>query len=319
MNKKIRFLSAFISILLMSCGQKKTAEVTDISTQKEQVIEVGNVDKDHSEEGEDAVEGDSSAFAYYNEVERILNEWNEAISNHHPDALANYYATEVLHYSKPLSKAECIQAKTKWLSEHPSYSQKIEHAEVYFMESDTTLSEFIAEFDKVCTENNNSKTVHAYLYFKQENGAWKITGETDDATELSKAKKTPANTIKNGESEFYRGYWADTRGISGFAHDMVPYRFSLSLNVDRKITGSYYLYSGTMREMTHYLIVDGQMENGTLTLTVVYNENEQYSQDDYPKDTQKEKWHFKIINGNKLVCLDKDNGYLYAKSLLLVK
>ncbi len=262
-------------------------------------------------------------FVRYNEAKRLTTEWNAAIDGNQPQDFHHLYADTVNYYSKILTKGACIDNKTKWLTAHAGYQQKIEDLEVYYMDDDTAGLIFMARFTKICIDKNDTTKIQSYLNFKRATSGWRIVKETDQTTELNRAQKSPNSTLKPGENLFYYGYWTDTRDIPDFGHDEVPYWFSLTLNVGKKITGEYSLYSGTMRSITDYLVPEGKIENGILEITTVYIPESGMSLEDYNpdevSDSRKEHWHFKIVNGNELVCLDKDNGYLYGQSLFLQK
>lgn len=264
---------------------------------------------------------DEDAFARYDQAKKLLAAWNDAINKVRPDQLKAVYADTVRYYRQSFSKEACIAQKIEWLQKHEGYTQKMKNVSVYYLDADTSMSVIIAAFDKICLHQQSTATVHSFLYFARLGNDWKIIGESDEATELNRARKAPNSMLKNGEQVFYYGYWEDTRNIDGFAHNMVPYNSTLTLHVADKITGYYTLYSGALRSTTSYLIPTGKIENGILLLTAVYNGNDEFSLEDYEHgeipDKKKEQWHFKIINGNELVCLDKNNGYLYGRSLFL--
>lgn len=312
----ILFLGILSDIMLISCSNTKTPDAN--SNQSKDTL----TSLDESE-NEDADALGIETFECYDQAKKILQAWNTAINNHQTEQLKNLYAPQVDCYMETISKEQCVEKKSTWLEAHKAYQQKIENIQIYYMDSDTNMTILIAEFNKVCIEENKTTEVTSFLHFKQFGNEWKIIAETDLSTEVSKAKKAPISTLGKGTYTFYRGYWEDTRDDENFGHDMVPYNFTLTLNVGDKITGEYAIYSGRLRGITFYLIVSGKIENGILELAMVYNENQEISLEDYNTGEydhkEKQVMHFKIINGNTLVCLDEDEGYVYGKKMLLEK
>ncbi len=267
-------------------------------------------------------DGDTTnVFVRYDQVKKVLQEWNTAIDNNQLELLNNLYADTVDCYLKRLSKKECIESKQKWLKEHIGYHQKIEYLEIYYLDDDTLGSFFIAEFTKVCVEKNETVKVDAVIHFARFANDWKIIKESDRPSEASLAEKMPGGILKAGKNIFRFGYWVDTREEEDFGHDQVPYWDLLTLNVGTKITGEYLRYSGRMREIYSHLVLEGTIKNGILEITVVFNENQEWSLETYNPDevpdSQKEHWHFKIVNGNELVGIDKEQIYFYGRSMFL--
>lgn len=306
------YISFLFALCLMSCSgpapKKDPLAPKQLAGQHETTAAPGTADR---EEG---------VFERYDKVEQIVSRWNMLIDDHRAEKLSGVYADEVMYYLHPQTQQECIANKVKYLAAHTGYRQEIDHLEVYYFEEDTLGKMLVAEFDKICTDKGKKTTVPSLLYCARFNGQWKIVQETDRATELNRAKRTRGSGLANGTCTFYRGYWMDTRSIPQFAHDQVPYRFTIQLNVtDNGITGAYAIYSGTMRSTMEYLVVAGKTTDGILDLTVVYNPDgltpEEYAAEADP--AKEEHLHFRIIRGDELVGLDPDEGYLCGKSLFL--
>ena len=264
----------------------------------------------------------TGVFTRYTQVKQLVQQWNQAITTNQPQMLMPLYADTVQHYLKRIDKKACVDSKINWLDKHPGYQQKIENLEVYYLDTDTLGILFIADFTKVCIDKGKTVKVPSYLYFQRDVPGWKIIRETDHATEATRAKAAPTSSLPQGETSFYYGYWTDTRDDENFAHDEVPYSYTLNLKVGKTITGEYLFYSGRLRGITYYLIPEGKVEEGILEITLVYNENgwmtlSDYHAEDY-SDAYREHWHFKIVNGNELVNIDKDS-YMYGMSLYLTK
>lgn len=306
------FLASFA--LYSGCSSPKKTDTPASSTDSVTTEETGSAPEPD----------DETLFTRYDRVKQAVQEWNTAIDGHKHQALNNLYADRVECYLETKSQQACVDGKARWLQAHPGYRQQVEHLQVYYFEDDTLLKVFVAEFDKVCQEGDKTSTVPSFLYFSNNGAGWQIFKETDVPTEVQRARKAPAQVLPKGELTFRRSYQADTRDIPGFAHENVPYDFSLYLNVGETITGNYLLYSGTMRSTTNYLIPEGKITDGVLEMTVIYYGEEEANLEDYdPNETNPDRvehWHLKIVNnGTELVCMDADNGYLYGKSLWLAK
>lgn len=261
-----------------------------------------------------------SVFDLYDIAKKLTNDWNNAIDGNNPQTLNSLYADTVSYYVKIQSKKDCIDSKTKWLSAHADYQQKIVDLEVYYEDDDTTGTKMFSKFAKLCIEKGDTQKIYTYLRFIKTTDGWKIDKETDQPSNVSIAKKAPVSNLKPGEYLFRYGYWTDTRDIPDFAHDEVPYWQSISLNIGQTITGEYSEYSGTLRSIMPFLIPEGKIENGILTITSVYNEMDEMTLETYNPDevseSIKQQWKFKIVNGNELVNMNEDD-FRYGESLYL--
>lgn len=262
----------------------------------------------------------SSVFDLYDMAKQLTNDWNKAIDNNNPQELNNLYADTVNYYVKIQPKKDCVDSKIKWLSSHADYQQKIENMEVYYEDNDTTGTKMFSKFTKLCIEKGDTQKIYTYLRFIKTTAGWKINKETDQPSNASIAKKAPGTNLGPGEYTFRYGYWTDTRDIPEFAHDEVPYWQAITIKVGKGITGEYSEYSGTMRQIFTYLIPEGKIENGLLTITAVYNEMDEMTLETYNPDevseSLKQQWKFKIINGNELVNM-MENDFRFGESLYL--
>jgi hypothetical protein len=230
-------------------------------------------------------------------IKELVTKWNSAINTNQTSKLLDLYTSKVDYYGKSISSADCISSKEKWLKANPGYKQELKHMSVYFPEGSENI--LIAEFDKIYMDKG-TKTVTALLNFNLINGQWKITKETDVVSEVAAIKNSPVKTLPDGKYEFWHEYWMDSRN-TGIAHDMVPYRFSLKINIqNNKITGTYSRYSGMMRSWSDYKIISGKIENGSINITTQY------------LGPPAEKFQFRIIDTKNIICVNKGQE-LYGK------
>lgn len=294
-------LFCFFILALAGCSEK-----TPQKTRPEVPIDTPVEPPAPETENTESVTGEG-LFTHYDRVRKAVFDWNEAIDKQQTEILETFYADSVRHYQKTLGKKECLASKAQWLKAHPGYRQRLEDLSVYFFEEDTGMILFVAEFNKVCEGSGKGKIVRSLLYFSDVNGSWKIVGETDVPTETAHALKAPASFLKKGDYVFSRSYWQDTRQVSGFAHENVPYRFTLYLHIGDSITGEYLRYSGMLRSTSRYFIPEGKItDDGILEIRAIYNNDEEelspetYNPEEYPPD-HKEQMRFKIVNGQKLI------------------
>ncbi len=321
---KYSIILLLISCLCFGCNSNNKSTQSDSvknkSAKAESETKQEMDDVPDEQESAEAEEESSDLFIACDHVKKLLKEWNAAISANEPEKLGEMYADRVDYYLQNQTRKACVDQKASWLAAHPNYKQKITYQEIYFFQDDTTQNLLIAEFDKQCIDQGKTVTIPSFLYFSKFNGEWKIIKETDRATEANRVKKSNISTLKPGEYSFFRSYYKDTRDIPNFAHEVVPFWFGIDITVGKEITGEYDYYSGEMRSITYNLIPAGEIKNGILDLTVIDCSSlveiitiEEYESGEYD-NLPKSHMHFKILNGNELVCLDKDD-YLYGKSM----
>lgn len=332
-KKRLPFLLLIVG--LSGCGSEnedkatnKPAEEKHVPVAKKHKMVVSQEEDDSSEDSKYEEEyGEphpGNVFPYYNAAKKILKNWNQAISKHKPENLENLYADEVIYYGKKSNKQAIVNQKSDWLKKHTSYKQELGYTDIYYYDNEVYIYkigpkqfELVAEFTKICIENQKKTEVISYLYFRKFGKEWKIVRETDVITEINLAKKKPVLNLPEGERRYYVGQWSDTRDVPGFAHDQVPYESSLNFTVaDNGITGVYHWYSGTARSRTFYLIKSGKIANGILELEVIFSVMDDPAPEDFDEDEPTETWRFKILENNQLFCLSKDSPS-YGKTLLL--
>jgi hypothetical protein len=112
------------------------------------------------------------------ELRRLVNEWNTFHNTRDINAFKDLYAKQVLFYGKYRKESYCINRKAKFLD--GDFAQKIiSPIKVQFFSSGTVK----CSFTKEVTYKQLVKTHPSYLLFKEENGRYHITGESDVETD----------------------------------------------------------------------------------------------------------------------------------------
>ena len=125
----------------------------------------------------------------------LVSIWNEANSKKDVATLSAMYDSVVHFYQYKYTLQECIDSKNKYFEKHPQFIQTIE-GQVFA----DTLSEGVVRvnFTKQVVLEDEIKSVPAYLIFKNYNGVWKISAESDLETDriLQSSGQIPSNAVE---------------------------------------------------------------------------------------------------------------------------
>lgn len=257
-------------------------------------------------------------FRGYDAARQLLNDWNNAINDNNFIELEKLYHDALNYHETNISLHDRMQLQKKDYKLNPGHKQSIGRVEIYNLDEDTMPLRITAEFDLIIRNKNFKDTIISFLTFEKIKDDWKIVGETDVRSIEFEAMNKPILNLNKGEYTFARGYWLDTRDVPDFGHDQVPYSFIISISITDSITGYAGFYSGMLRENTEYLIPEGNISDGILNLTTIWNGNGESSLEEYYEGNispdKIEQWRFKIISWNELYGIDC-NSYLQGYSL----
>ncbi len=291
-------------LFLVACSDVKEEQQQE-SVSQEEYEELPIVSDSSLENPEVELEEEEeylNRFDHIDIVKEILSEWNRGINQHTVDMLEPFYAPKVQYYKSFSSAKNCVNAKEVWLAKHEGYHQCIENLSLYYPYITYEDSLIAVEFDKLCIENGNTTTVSAYMELERQGKQWKIIKESDVISEISLALSQPNVVLLDGEHEFNREYWIDTREDEVLAHDMVSYRNYITIKKDgNEYKGEIARYSGSLRHWIHWNILKGEMDDGVLHL-MTYMVPEDY-EDWEPDTTDLDTLSYKIIDQNTLIDL----------------
>jgi hypothetical protein len=214
--------------------------------------------------------------------------------------LEELYADEVQFYLKRYSKGQVIDSKRKWINDHSNYIQTYDIHEVEYPSNNEGLIR--VNFDKFIQHDYQTDTVLAVLEMKYIDGDYRITKESDQITELRKVKSERGSVMEKGEYSFDDHRWVDMRDNDALAHDFVPYYISINVSIEDSISITMSRYSGSMREIVHFLVrnIDYDKANCLLSFDAAMNFGldlyDETIPERLPKDEDYEHFTFKTLS-----------------------
>ncbi len=154
-----------LSVFLFSCGDGTTA-VTEDSTQN-----------------------DTTVVSVVSSWKQLAESWSASLNLRNASIMRSFYADSVLYYGDHLSSDEVVHRQTEYFAMNPDYKQKITE---YIEEIQQPDGSWLVKIIKQVTANGKTAEYPASLVFANVNGIWKITAESDDITDLNKAKSLQA-------------------------------------------------------------------------------------------------------------------------------
>ena len=133
------------------------------------------------------------------DLRTVVEAWNDALTPAHVDRLADLYIDgEVLYYGGRITSQECINDKRAYLEIHPDYVQELAGRIVYDSINQVT---YRCSFIKRMRQNDSVFDYPAYLVMMKTSDGWRITAESDGATDYNRKKNEFGGTRGSGMSE----------------------------------------------------------------------------------------------------------------------
>src|ERR1044072_2612952 len=99
--------------------------------------------------------------------------------------MKSFYADSVLYYGDHLSADDVVHRQEEYFAMNPDYKQRITE---YIDEIQQPDGSWLIKIVKQVTANGQTNEYPASLVFADVNGIWKIVAESDDITDLNKAR-----------------------------------------------------------------------------------------------------------------------------------
>lgn len=161
----MRIITALtILILLYSCGDQNGNQTT--------------VDSGVTDSVNVVVVKDSS-------WRELTESWSASLNLRNASIMKSFYADSVLYYGDHLSADEVVHRQEEYFAMNPDYKQKIVE---YIDEIQQPDGSWLIKIVKQVTANGKTNDYPASLIFAKVNGIWKIVAESDDITDLNKAR-----------------------------------------------------------------------------------------------------------------------------------
>lgn len=234
-------------------------------------------------------------------IQETLELWNTGLNENSPQKLADVYAGEVQFYKQSRLFEEVIEMKIEALRKAPDYRQKMEAIQVQYPSDKEDVVRCV--FNKTYETGGKENTVSAVIEMKLIDGSYRITKESDQATELALINEAETRGVLDYTFFSYH-YWLDTRDDKVLAHDFVPYYMELGFDPE-KMEISMHWYSGSLRSITDFAVADIFMEDGFLSFKAsaisTFDGDQEFDKEDYQTFT------FKCLDGE--LALIKNDGW----------
>jgi hypothetical protein len=130
----------------------------------------------------------------------LTESWNESLNLRNASIMKSFYADSVLYYGDHLTSDEVVHRQQEYFALNTDYHQKITE---YIDEIQQPDGSWLIKIIKQVTTNGKTVDYPASLVYANVNGIWKIVAESDDITDLNKAKNmqagyAPAKTTIEG-------------------------------------------------------------------------------------------------------------------------
>jgi hypothetical protein len=158
------FIALTSVVFLISCGQENTKTA------------------------QDTVRADSAqtVFARGGDWQELTESWSASLNLRNAAIMRSFYADTVLYYGDRLTAEEVISRQEAYFVQNPDYKQKITE---YIDEVQQPDGSWLIRIIKRVTSGGKTADYPASVVFaKAEGGIWKIVAESDDITDLNKAR-----------------------------------------------------------------------------------------------------------------------------------
>lgn len=170
---------------------------------------------------DDAPVNDSAAsdsamnvVSVYSEWHTLTESWSESLNLKSASIMKSFYADSVLYYGDPISADDVVKRQTEYFSANSDYKMKISE---YIGEEQQPDGSWRVRIIKQVRAGGKTGNYPASLVFAKQNGIWKIIVESDDITDLNKARSnqvsySPAEVILEGLLEETSGFIISKEG-----------------------------------------------------------------------------------------------------------
>jgi hypothetical protein len=179
----------------------------------------------------DSSKSDTASVKRESTWKDLAESWNASLNLRNASIMKSFYADSVLYYGDHLSSDDVVHRQQEYFEMNPDYKQKIKE---YIEEINQPDGTWLVKITKEVTANGKTIDYPASLVFSNESGIWKIIAESDDITDLNKAKSlqaeyAPASTTIEGLLEENTTF-ASVNGGDPKSDARVPYYVLWSKN-----------------------------------------------------------------------------------------
>ncbi|MGL4598367.1 MAG: DUF4431 domain-containing protein [Bacteroidia bacterium] len=142
----------------------------------------------------DSISGDPATSASSSETSNymaFLDRWSEALTRQDFQELKLIYADTVMYYGDNLFSATIFNRQKSYFLAHKNYRQRIPEIIETSMTADGNWN---IRFSKEVATETGTKTFPSSLIISTAGSAWRILAESDDVTDVCKARGIPTAT-----------------------------------------------------------------------------------------------------------------------------
>jgi hypothetical protein len=133
----------------------------------------------------DSASTDSIAVKSVTGWKELTESWSASLNLRNASIMKSFYADSVLYYGDHLTSDEVVHRQQEYFALNPDYVQKITE---YIDEIQQPDGSWLIKINKQVTANGKTADYPASIVYANMNGIWKIVAESDDITDLNKAK-----------------------------------------------------------------------------------------------------------------------------------
>lgn len=187
------FILAF-PVLLMACSEKNPA---------------GSATNDSA-----VPDSSGKPVSAFSEWHTLTESWSASLNLKSASIMKSFYADSVLYYGDAISSDDVVKRQTEYFNANADYQMKISE---YIGEEQQPDGSWRVRIIKQVRAGGKTANYPASLVFAQKNGIWKIVAESDDITDLNKARAiqvtyAPAEISLEGLLEETSGFIASKDG-----------------------------------------------------------------------------------------------------------
>ncbi|MBI3511762.1 MAG: hypothetical protein HY064_13965 [Bacteroidetes bacterium] len=115
----------------------------------------------------------------------LTESWTASLNMKNASIMRSFYADSVLYYGDKISGAVVVERQSNYFSQNNDYRQRITE---YISEEQQPDGNWRVRITKRVTAGGKTADYPASLIFAKQNGVWKIVAESDDISDLNKAR-----------------------------------------------------------------------------------------------------------------------------------
>lgn len=137
----------------------------------------------------DSVVADSAPAE--SDLQALTESWTQQLNLKNAALTSSFYFDTVTYYGDRVSSEEIFRKQQNYFSRYPDYSQRIKE---FVQEEHLPDGSYQIRFIKEVMAGGQLASYPSRIIFRQQNGVWKIALESDDMTDITKARSGEAQT-----------------------------------------------------------------------------------------------------------------------------